>query len=304
MKRLLVAVFAVFIGLGAFADHAEAKRFGGGKSSGMQRSYSRDAAPQRSVDQTPARQQPAPGAAPRKNSWMGPLAGLAAGLGLAALFSHLGMGEGMANFVMLALLALVAVVVVRWLMNRAKPRAPANPMQTAYANAGQSQQPASFEPAPRAGEPVMRGAASDPVWQPAAQPASAQFGAPASLPPGFDAEGFAREAKRNFIRLQAAYDAADLDDLREFTSPEMFAEVKLQLAERGSAPQTTDVVEVNANVLACVQEGNRYIASVRFTGLIREEKDAPATSFDETWHLSKPTDDRHGWVVAGIQQND
>ncbi|TJZ65023.1 Tim44 domain-containing protein [Chitiniphilus eburneus] len=296
----MVAVFAVFIGLGAFADHAEAKRFGGGKSSGMQRSYSRDAAPQRNVDQTPARQQPAPGAAPRKNSWMGPIAGLAAGLGLAALFSHLGMGEGMANFVMLALLALVAVFAVRWLMNRGKPRA-ASPLQS-YAGAG-APAPRSFEPMQRASEPVMPGAAADPVWQPAgAQPAATQFGG--SLPAGFDAEGFAREAKRNFIRLQAAYDAADLDDLREFTSPEMFAEVKLQLAERGSAPQTTDVVEVNADVLSCVQEGNRHVASVRFTGMIREEKNAPAVPFDETWHLTKPTDDRHGWVVAGIQQND
>ncbi|HSC81678.1 MAG TPA: TIM44-like domain-containing protein [Chitinolyticbacter sp.] len=303
MKRFLVAVFAVFIGFGAMADDAEAKRFGGGRSSGMQRSVDRNAAPQRSVDQAPAKQQPMQGAAPRKNSWMGPIAGLAAGLGLAALFSHLGMGAGVANFVMIALLALAAFVAIRFIMNRMRPKAPA----TAYAGAGNgvpswqqqpAPQPRSFEPAARVNEPVMPGAASNSVWQSSSQPVTAP-----SLPPGFDVSGFEREAKLNFIRLQAAFDACNLDDLREFTSPEMYAEVKLQLAERGSAPQTTEVVSINAQVLEATQEGSRYVTSVRFTGLVREEAGAAPVNVDETWHLTKPLDGRTGWVVAGIQQN-
>ncbi|UXY14399.1 Tim44-like domain-containing protein [Chitiniphilus purpureus] len=285
MKRLLIAVFAMLVGLGAIAEDAEARRFGGGKSSGMQRT-----APQRNVDQAPVRPQQPVGATPRKNSWLGPIAGLAAGLGLAALFSHLGLGEGFANFVMLALLVLAVVLVVRWLMRRAQPRS-APPLQYA---AG----PAQLAPMP--------GAAKDPVM-PTAGLAGGAGGASAfatpSLPPGFDGEGFAREAKRNFIRLQAAYDAGDLEDIRTFTSPEMFAEVKLQLAERGTVPQTTDVVELHAQVIECVDEGPRYVTSVRFSGLIREERNAAPTPFDETWHLTKPHDGRHGWVVAGIQQN-
>ena len=61
---------------------------------------------------------------------MGPIAGLAAGIGLAALFTHLGWGEGLANFVMLMLLALIAVVTIRWVLRRfaggstARERAP------------------------------------------------------------------------------------------------------------------------------------------------------------------------------------
>ena len=124
----------------------------------------------------------------------------------------------------------------------------------------------------------------------------------AAFPPGFDVDAFAREAKLNFIRLQAAFDAGNLDDMREFLAPEMFAEVQLQLQERGTAPQQTDVVQLNAALLEVVTEGNRHIASVRFNGLIREEKDAAPSNFDEVWNLVKPVDGSRGWLVAGIQQ--
>ena len=105
-----------------------------------------------------------------------------------------------------------------------------------------------------------------------------------------------------FIRMQAANDSADLNDLRQFTTPEMFASVKLDLQERGSAPQQTDVVRVDAQVLDVASEADRQIVSVRFHGLIREEKDGPAAPFDEAWHLVKPNDGSHEWAIAGIQQ--
>jgi predicted lipid-binding transport protein (Tim44 family) len=123
-----------------------------------------------------------------------------------------------------------------------------------------------------------------------------------ALPAGFDAEAFVRQAKLNFIRLQAASDVGNLDDIREFTTPEMYAEIKLQMSERGDAAQRTEVTMLNADVLDCVEEANRYLVSVRFHGLIREDKDAPAVDFDEVWHLTKPADGKGGWAVAGIQQ--
>ncbi|NTV97248.1 MAG: Tim44 domain-containing protein, partial [Thiobacillus sp.] len=138
-----------------------------------------------------------------------------------------------------------------------------------------------------------------------AQAASGAIAAPAqaaSLPAGFDAEAFVRQAKLNFIRMQAASDAGNLDDLRDFTSPEMYAEIKLQLAERGAAPQRTEVMMLDAEVLECVEEASRLLVSVRFHGLIREEVDAAALDFDEVWHLTKPASGKGGWVVAGIQQ--
>jgi predicted lipid-binding transport protein (Tim44 family) len=123
-----------------------------------------------------------------------------------------------------------------------------------------------------------------------------------AFPPGFDADAFAREAKLNFIRLQAAYDAGNLDDLRAFTSPEVFAEIRMQLAERGDAAQLTDVMTLDAEVLEAVDESNRHIVSVRFTGLVREAAELDAVPLDEIWHLTKPVSGQGGWVIAGIQQ--
>ena len=275
MKTFLISLFAVFLGFGFTAHDAEAKRLGGSKSFGMQRSApaKQEAAP------APQRQQAASSpaqATPQKRSWMGPIAGLAAGLGLAALFSHLGMGEEMANFLMLALLAMAAFMLIRFFMRRNAPAAPA--MQ--YAGVPQSA-PTAFDAA-----------------------STALGGSPAAhaFPPGFDAVAFAREAKLNFIRLQAAFDAGNLDDLRTFTTPEVFAEIRMQLAERGEAKQITDVMTLDADVLEAVDEGKQHLVSVRFTGQIREEAGQAPQAFDEIWHLTKPTQGQGGWLVAGIQQ--
>jgi predicted lipid-binding transport protein (Tim44 family) len=124
---------------------------------------------------------------------------------------------------------------------------------------------------------------------------------PARLPADFDAAAFERIAKMIFIRLQAANDVGDLDDLRAFTTPEMFAAIKLDLQERGGAAQRTDVVRVDAEVLDVASESDRQVVSVRFHGLIREEADAAAAPFDEVWHLVKPADGSREWAIAGIQ---
>jgi predicted lipid-binding transport protein (Tim44 family) len=274
MKRILISFFALFISFGLLAHDADAKRFGGSKSFGMQRSVParQNAAP------APQRQQTgvAPTTAPKRNSWMGPIAGLAAGLGLAALFTHLGLGEGMANFLMLALLAMVAVMLFRYFTRRQAP-APAHQ----YAGMPRGNVTA-FE-----ATPALTGGAA---------------GA-ADFPPGFDAGAFAREAKINFIRLQAAFDAGNLDDLRAFTTPEVFAEVRQQLTERGDAAQTTDVIDLDAEVLEATDEDSRHVVSVRFTGHVREVADESPTAIDEVWHLVKSKLGGNGWIVAGIQQN-
>lgn len=280
MKRLFLSLFTVFLALSLPLHEAEAKRFGGGRSSGMQRQVT----PQRAAAPTP--QNPAGAAAnpAGKRSWLGPVAGLAAGLGLAALASHLGFGAGMANMLMIALLVVGAFLLFKLIAGK---RASSPRLQYAAAGAGGSLNPVS---------PFR---AASPMSGSNAHPVSA---ATTSLPAGFDADAFVREAKLNFLRLQAAYDAANLDDIREFTSPEMYAEIKLQIAERGSAEQRTDVVDLNAEVVECADESNRHLVSVRFYGLIREEKDAPAQEFNEIWHLTRPVSGGHGWAVAGINQ--
>jgi len=300
MQRIFLSLFAVFFAFALPVYEAEAKRMGGGKSFGMQRQATpmkRDASPQQTQN-APAGQNAAAGAAPKRN-WMGPLAGLAAGLGIAALLSHFGMGEGVANFLMLALLAFAAFMLVRWFLNRNKP-AMQRPMQYAGQGADQNApEPMRFE-APAAGS-VVPGSIYDKSGQGDAA-ATSSAAAVATFPPGFDDVAFSRQAKVNFIRMQAANDAGNLDDLREFTTPEMYAELKLDIDERQGKTQHTEVMTINAETLEALEEGNRQIVSVRFYGTLREDEEA-TISFDEVWHMTKPLTGNQGWVVAGIQQN-
>ncbi|WP_153110630.1 Tim44 domain-containing protein [Propionivibrio limicola] len=296
---LLAVIFALGLTLTA-GDAEAAKRFGGGKSFGMQRQSStfnkQNAAPAPNQATAPSAAKsatPGPQAAPAKRSWMGPLAGLAAGLGLAALASHLGFGEGLASIMMIALLAMVAMAVIGFFMRRraaAQGGSRVSGLQYATAGANPSADVRPFEYT----APVGGGSSNT------ASTTDTPTGA--AIPADFDADAFVRNAKVNFIRLQAAHDAGNLDDIREFTTPEMFAEIKMNLSERGNAAQQTDVVTLDAEVVEVVQEATRYIVSVRFTGLIREDKDATPEAIDEIWHLTKATSGSGGWVVAGIQQ--
>lgn len=342
--RWFVALLAAVTVVGMSPDLSQAKRLGGGKSVGMQRQAPAQtppaptpatpapATPAAPIAGKPAVPATAAAAAPAKRSWMGPLAGLAAGLGLAALFSAMGMGEGFANFVMLLLLGLVAFIAIRFIMARFANKGGAQPA-LAGAGAGAApgaaspapwsvQQPApvaspqgtersSLEPtAPAAQEVSVTGAPLRPITigenlgTPATAMAAAGAGAAAAmaLPDGFDLPAFERVAKMIFIRLQAAHDAGDLNDLREFTTPEMFAAVRLEIQERGGAAQHTDVERVDAQLIDFVQETERQVASVRFQGLVREDSNSPATAFDEVWHLVKPQDGSRSWAIAGIQQ--
>lgn len=297
MKRWLLALSLALCSLALLPSVADAKRLGGGGSSGMQRSLPARSTPD-SLPAKPAQNAAAPApatpaapaaAAAPKRSWMGPIAGLAAGLGLAALASHFGFGGELANIMMIALLAMVAVVVVRLLMRRFASNGPARSgMQLAGAGA----------PLPSGGTGWNNAPA-----QPAASSSLASAGASsAPVSADFDAAGFERIAKMIFIRMQAANDSADLNDLRAFTTPELFASIRLDLQERGNAPQQTDVVQIDAEVLDVAQESERQIVSVRFHGLVRELRDSGATPFDEVWHLVRPRDGSREWAIAGIQQ--
>ena len=300
VKHLLLSLFIVFSSAGLIAVDAQAKRLGGGGNSGM----SRQAPAPQPAQPVPAKQAAAPAAtgaaaapaAAPKRSWMGPIAGLAAGLGLAALMSHLGMGAEFANMLTLMLLAALAFFAGRMLLRRFGPgaanRNAAPPgLRLAGAAAGGA---AAHEPR---GAAFGSGGASEPGLA-----ASGEAATP-GLPAGFDAAAFQRIAKLVFIRMQAANDAGNLDDLRQFATPEMFATFRLDLQERKAAAQQTDVVQLDAQVLDFAEQAEQQIVSVRFHGLLREQHDAGATAFDEVWHLVKPVHGGGHWAIAGIAQS-
>jgi predicted lipid-binding transport protein (Tim44 family) len=298
MKSLILALGVAVAAIGLAPVDVEAKRLGGGGSSGMKRDMparsAPDAAPAKPAAPaaTPNTAGAAPAAAP-KRSWMGPLAGLAAGLGIAALMSHLGMGEEFGNFLMLALLAVAAIFLIRFLLRRFGPAA-----QRSTAPSGMQFAAGALPMSAPSG-----GSGSGPSSAALVEPRAEQgmVAAPA-LPADFDAAAFERIAKMIFIRMQAANDTGDLNDLRGFTTPEMFASLRLELQERGSSTQQTDVVKIDAQVVDFSSEADRHIVSVRFHGLIREDKDGTAQPFDEVWHLVKPIDASREWAIAGIQQ--
>lgn len=261
--RLILALFACFLTCALTIDDAEARRIGGGRSFGMQRNISKS--PTR---QSPAQNQAA-AAQPKKNSWAGPLAGLAAGLGLGMLASHLGLGEGFGSVLLILLLVAGAAFLFSMFAKKRKPQA------LAFAANGQQASARPFENLQPAGSSAIQ---------------------------DFNASEFVRHAKVNFIRLQAANDAMNAADIREFVSPEVFAEIKMDWEERGNTPQETDVQNLNAEVLDVTEESDRYIVSVLFSGKVKENKNAEAQAFSEIWHMTKAKSGG-GWVVAGIEQS-
>lgn len=322
-SRLMTLMLAVACTAVAVAPmDAEAKRLGSGRASGMQRQMpakqadtSPPASPNNATNSAtnnaaarPNQAAPANAAAaaqPAKRSWMGPIAGLAAGLGLAALASHLGFGEELGNFMMMALLAMVAMVAIGWIMRRMRGGAAASGAGPQLAGAGASFPQRAPEPvAPQA--PMARdsfaagGMGVSPGAAGAGTGGAVASAASAAAPAGFDAAGFTRIAKMIFIRMQAANDEANLNDLRKFTTPELFASLRLDLQERGTAQQQTDVMQLDAEVVDTAQEQGQWVVSVRFHGLIREAIDQGAQPFDELWHLVKPLDDSRDWAIAGI----
>jgi predicted lipid-binding transport protein (Tim44 family) len=293
MKTMLsVLVFALTLGLSAL-DAEAAKRFGGGGNLGAQRSTpamkeapkqapaATPAQPAQAAPATPATPQPQPSFMSR---WGGMLAGLGIGALLGSMFGGGALGSGIGMLLMILAVAGIGYMLFRAFASRGATGA--NRMQ--YAGDG------APPPAPRS---FSFGGTNPQLAEPVPQ------AAPADLPPGFKVEPFLRQAKIAFIRLQAANDAKDLDDIRDYTTPEMYAELAMQLEERGDAPQKTEVVSFDASLVEAVVEGNYEIASVRYSGSIRESSDALAEPFDEVWHVKKKANDpKAPWLIAGIQQ--
>jgi predicted lipid-binding transport protein (Tim44 family) len=295
MKKFLVSMMIAFTAL-SMVGEATARPLGGGRSIGRQsptvaRHAPAPAPAPGSQLQRPGAPAPAPAIPPKPSvPWKGILGGALVGFGLASLFSHMGMGGAMAGMLstvlMLGLLALAAMFIYRMFKRKDAPAT------TGFSGFNQ-------QPAPAGGAPLQ-----PPPYQPVApqQSAAPVPAAPWGVPPDFDKDAFLRHAKSSFIRMQAAWDKADTNDLREFTTPEVFAELKMQIQERGQTADFTDVVSIDGELLGIETIGNDYLASVKFVGMIKSSPAATAEPFAEVWNMSKPLNGSTGWVLAGIQQ--
>ena len=295
MKKLLLAMIVVASAMSVAVTDAEAKRMGGGGSFGRQsQNIGRPAPAQNPAGN--ATRPAAPAAAPvapaikPPSPWKSMLGGALLGLGMGALLSHFGLGGAMGgmlgSILMIVLAALTAMFIFRLFRSRTGPQ----PVYAGGYDGGRAPEIGSrIEPAA-----FQNNAAS--TLQ--ADPDAASWGVPAD----FDVQGFLRNAKTYFLRLQASWDKADSSDILTFTTPEMYAEIKMQLQERGTETNHTDVVTLNAELLGVETVGGDHVASVKFTGNIKEAPDAVAEPFSEIWHLSKAVSGQGGWILAGIQQ--
>lgn len=278
MSKFFTLFFVALISFGLTAQDADARRMGGGSSIGKQRSTTSQ------QTATPAKPAQAPAAAPAGgNKWLGPLAGLAAGGLLASMFMGGGLGGlggGIGNILMILALVGGAFFIFR-MLKKPQPQ----PMQ--YAGN------------------IERNTVSDMVATGgSAAPSAAMMQAnTGSRPAWFEDAPFLREAKKQFIRLQDANDRGDINDIHEYVTPEMYAELSMQIRERNGKPNVTEVVTLNADIADVVTEGDLVIASVRFSGMIREEANGPAETFSEIWHIQKSQSQPNAtWFISGIQQ--
>ena len=328
-NKLMTLMLAGVMALGSLNAEA-ARRMGGGKSIGQQSSQvtKRDAAPQtpaapaqNAAPANAAKPAAAPAAAAPKRPWGAMLGGLAAGLGLAWLASSLGMGEAFGNILM-ALLIGVAVIAVIGMIMRARRGGAAQAGGLAYQGAGASaDNPATYKQ--YSPNNVGNDASARP-WESqntrfdgsaASQSTGSMIGSGIGsglsgsqtwgIPAGFDVDSFITAAKRNFVTLQDAWDRSDISALRSMMTDAMVVEIRNQLAEREAQfpgqPNKTEVVMLDAQLLGIEEVGNTYMASVEFSGLIREEPSAGPTPFREVWNMTKPKDGSLGWLVAGVQ---
>ena len=285
MKTFLALLMAgTFVGA-LYTPVADAARLGGGRSMGMQRSVTpppRMAPQQQQAAPTakPAVQPPATG-----NRWLGPLAGIAAGLGLGYLISQ---GGAMGGVILALLGGLVLFALLRVYSRR---NAAAQPMH--YAGLGQQ---AGQTPPASLGTDYGGERASVASLQTATQAHQP------NVPAGFDIAGFVKQAKINFLRLQEANDRGDLETLRDVCNDEMFANLHADIAARKNAAQHTEIVALDATLIEVVTEADKHLASLSFSGSSREDAGAAPEQFQEIWHLQKPVSGGSGWQLAGIQQ--
>ena len=317
-SALMAAVLTLSMAL--MAPEAQAKRLAGGKSVGKQSSNvtQREAAPpaaQPAPPAAPAAPAATPAPAAQKKPWGAMLGGLAAGLGLAWLAHSLGLGEGLAQFMTFALIALAVVLVVGFILNRMRGARQGNASPYAWQGAGAATPAPQYSP-----HNVGNDASARPWERPGANfDGSAASGSTGSMigsgltgpqsswgiPADFDVAGFLAAAKTHFVSLQGAWDRSDIPALRAMMTDDMLEQIKAQLAEReshtGGAANHTEVLTLDAQLLGIEDLDDAYMASVEFSGMIREDQSAGPSPFREVWNMTKPRQASGGWLVAGVQ---
>lgn len=338
LKSLKSLFLVAFLGLVLVSvNDVQAKKMGSGSSMGKQSNTvtknqsslppKSEAAPVNSAAKpgTPAAAAAPAAAAPSRFGGMGGiLGGIAAGIGLSYLFSQMGLGGEMGSMLSNLIMVLGVAFLGFWLYKKFANRNGSNAtMSTGVPGMNFSQaQPAagSFNSQQIASSSNANASSyasgttgntssstPAPMIANAGQMSLAQDtpqGVQSSLTPTSfaDKDNFLVNAKSLFLQLQEASDQQNIDTLKEYTSPELFTQLRQDMLTRTTAVSFTQVLTLAADLIAVEEENNEFLASVRFSGSIREEVNGPAEDFAEVWNWSKPMDQSSGWILCGIQQ--
>ena len=124
-----------------------------------------------------------------------------------------------------------------------------------------------------------------------------------AVPSGFDTVAFLHTSKANFVVLQDAWNRSDIASLRAMMTGGMLDQIQGQLAEREVSREgaATEVVMLEARLLGIDELDNEFMASVEFSGMLREDPAAGPNPFRELWSITRSKAGDAGWLVAGVQ---
>jgi len=306
---LVITLMLSTLAMLAVTSDAQARRFGGGMSFGRQSSNilkQRQAVKPPAAQSTPraasgstarARNAAAGGTQTARSGmsrFLGPIAGIAAGLGIAALLSAMGLSGAFLELVSSLILIALVIWAVRALIRRARATGPRPATQAAQPMSRQRSSSSSWQAPARPQAPIDMGVVRD-----SAAPAQAPADPSWFIPDDFDTPAFLENAKTQFAEIQALWDQGDLDALGNYLTDDLLAELSPQiLSQTGDTP--TEIVLLNAQLMGIEQVAGGHLASVRYSGMLREAPNPEATRFEEVWNLYKA--DGEGWMLAGIQQ--
>ena len=292
-KNMILIMLSILVCLLYFwHDTADARRFGGGRSFGSRPSYHRSApAPSRNPSQNTgsprmnpgqnSQQRPFPGFSSPFGRFGGMMGGLLMGGLIGSLLFGGGHGSGGPGLLDILLIGGGLFLLFRFL--RARRMATASPSPAG---------PMAFERGPAQGWENVG-------YSPSQAPVDL---APSTFPPGFNEEEFLKGANSMYTRLQESWDKRDLDDIRQFTAPEVFSEIAAQVKEDTSHGKT-ELLLINHRLIEVREVEDQIIATVLFDVMMRENGDRVAKQVRELWHFSRAAGKPDSfWMLEGIQQ--
>ncbi|MDM1335068.1 MULTISPECIES: Tim44 domain-containing protein [Acinetobacter] len=329
-RGLITGILTAVLLVAPFA--AEAKRAGGGKSHGMQRSAQPTQSYQQPRQAAPAQQAPAAGAATQQKSGPGVGGMVAAGVAGAAIGAvaanaladdqSVAASEaqaapaeeekgGIPGWIWILLAAAVAFFIFRKM--GAKKKVASNPFAP-NSGAGNTAPFGQAPTAPRGGDNSnifgqnVGGQTPSTNAPFGSAPANtAPFGTAytqsgSQLPDGTEPAAFLRVARQRFNHIQSMNTASNISEIQRYLTPDLYQSMRNDIMSN----QDQDVAEfsnLNAMVVDSSTDNGQYIVSVRFTGTVSEDLNSLPQPFAEIWHFTKPAGSNQDWVVAGIQQD-